>query len=82
MEDQKVYYSYLTFKKLTEERRWFTKLFLLIEEQEWESCGKGILKFYQIRNNNLNDIKKPEDIDPEIDNLFLIIDTQEVKDNS
>lgn len=80
-EDRKVYYTYRMFKKLTEERRWFTKLFVLLSKEEWESCGKGILKFYQVDKDRLIDIKKKEDIDKKIDNLYLIIDTIEVKDN-
>ena len=80
-DDRKVYYTYRMFKKLTEERRWFTKLFVLLSKEEWESCGKGILKFYQVDKDRLIDIKKKEDIDKKIDNLYLIIDTIEVKDN-
>ncbi len=82
MEEQKVYYTYSKFKKLTEERRWFTKLFVFFSKDDWESCGKGILKFYQIENNRLIDIKKKEDLNLNLQNLFLIIDTLEVKDNN
>ena len=50
MADQKTYYTYSKFKKLTEERRWFTKFYVHMNGRDWESCGKGILKIYQIDN--------------------------------
>lgn len=41
---------------MTEERRWFVKLFVHLEK-DWESCGKGILRFIQINNNTSKNIQ-------------------------
>ena len=41
----KIYYTYTKLKKLTEERRWYTKIYVHASEDEWISGGKGILKF-------------------------------------
>ena len=39
---------------MTEERRWFVKLFVHLDK-DWESCGKGILRFIQVKDNkNMN----------------------------
>ena len=44
MQEDKIYYTYNIFKGMTEERRWFVKLFVHLDK-DWESCGKGILRF-------------------------------------
>lgn len=82
MADQKVYYTYQKFKKLTEERRWLTKLYVLMDSREWESCGKGILKFYQVQNQQLLEVRRKELLNKTLSNLYLIVDSVDVQDNT
>lgn len=53
-----------------------------MEQNDWESCGKGFLKFYQLENQRLNEVKTVDQLNKNLTNLFLIVDSQEIKDNS
>ena len=82
MAEGKTYYTYQKFKQLTEERRWLTKIYAQEGQGEWESCGKGILKFFQLEEGRLVEVKHKKQLSPLPKNFFLVVDGFEVRDNT
>lgn len=74
--------NYTLFKKIADQRRWMVKVYVCFESGEWESCGKGILKFYQfINKEKLEEIHKRSEVDTSLDNLFILVEDNEDTQN-
>lgn len=75
--------NYKWFKNITEQRRWLVKVYVCLESGEWESCGKGILKFYQFSNSQeLKEILKKTEVNTDLQNLFAMVEPMQDSSNS
>ena len=59
------------------------KVYVCLESGEWESCGKGILRFYQFSNNQqLKEVRKKTEVNTELQNLFAMVESMIDSPNS